>query len=73
MGGKATAEKERLRLLATLPFEPEVVKEGDTGVIALLDNNDLVITREFNIMVDKIAELTDGLLTLNPPSAKKTA
>ena len=72
-GGKATAEKERLRLLAILPFEPEVVKEGDTGAIALLDNNDLVITREFNTMVDKIAELTDGLLTLNPPSAKKTA
>ena len=32
-GGQLTAEKEHLRLLGTLPFEPEVVNEGDAGEI----------------------------------------
>lgn len=72
-GGKATAEKERLRLLATLPFEPEVVREGDMGAIGLLDNGDLAMTREFNNMVDKIAGLTDTNFSLNDLPAKKTA
>jgi ATP-binding protein involved in chromosome partitioning len=57
-GGMLTAKKENLRLLATLPFELEVVKEGDAGDIGLLDNNALFITRQFNTMVDKIVELT---------------
>ena len=57
-GGEIMAEKENLRLLATLPFEMEVVKEGDAGDISLLDNDKLLITRAFNGMVDKIVELT---------------
>ena len=57
-GGMLTAKKENLRLLATLPFELEVVKEGDAGDISLLDNHALLITRQFNTMVDKIVELT---------------
>ena len=57
-GGMLTAKKENLRLLATLPFELEVVKDGDAGDIGLLDNNALFITRQFNTMVDKIVELT---------------
>jgi ATP-binding protein involved in chromosome partitioning len=59
-GGMLTAKKENLRLLATLPLEPEVVKEGDAGDIDLLDNEELLITREFNKMVDKIIELTQA-------------
>jgi hypothetical protein len=46
-----------LRLLATLPFEPELVKEGDAGDISLLDNDELLITREFNKMVDEILKI----------------
>ena len=58
-GGRETAIKENLRLLATLPLELEVVKAGDTGDISLLDNKALLITREFNKMVDEIVKLTD--------------
>jgi ATP-binding protein involved in chromosome partitioning len=57
-GGMLTAKKENLRLLATLPLELEVVKEGDAGDIGLLDNDALLLTRELNKMVDKIVELT---------------
>lgn len=57
-GGMLMAKKENLRLLATLPLELDVVKEGDAGDISILDNNALLITREFNKMVDKIVELT---------------
>lgn len=59
-GGSETAEKENLRLLATLPFEPEVVQESDTGDISLLDNDELPITQKFNQMVAKIIELTEA-------------
>jgi Mrp family chromosome partitioning ATPase len=58
-GGQETAIKENLRLLATLPLELEVVKEGDAGDISFLDNKALLITQEFNKMVDEIVKLTD--------------
>jgi hypothetical protein len=58
-GGEVTAQKEGLRLLAKLPLELEVVKEGDAGDISLLDNKALLITQEFNKMVDQIVKLTD--------------
>jgi hypothetical protein len=45
--------------LATLPFELEVVKEGDAGDISLLAKNELPITQEFNRMVDEIVKLTE--------------
>ena len=57
-GGIMTAKKEKLKLLATLPFEPELVKKGDEGDTSLLDNDELLITREFNKMVDEIVRLT---------------
>ena len=57
-GGVMTAQKEKLKLLATLPFEPELVKKGDEGDTSLLDNDELLITREFNKMVDEIVRLT---------------
>jgi Mrp family chromosome partitioning ATPase len=58
-GGEVTAQKEGLRLLAKLPLELEVLKEGDAGDISLLDNKALLITQEFNKMVDQIVKLTD--------------
>ena len=58
-GGHETAVKENLRLLATLPLELEVVKSGDAGDVSLLDNKSLLITQEFNKMVDEIVKLTD--------------
>jgi ATP-binding protein involved in chromosome partitioning len=58
-GGMLTAKKEGLNLLGSLPFEPEVVSKGDTGNMSLLDDNKLLITQEFNKIVDKIVKLTE--------------
>lgn len=60
LSGVVTAEKENLRLLATLPFEPEVVKEGDAGDISILDNDGLSITRQFDKMVDEIVKIEEA-------------
>ena len=57
-GGEIMANKENLRLLATLPFEMEIVKEGDAGDISLLDNDKLLITQAFNGMVAEIVKMT---------------
>ena len=70
-GGQETARKENLRLLATLPLELEVVKEGDEGDISLLDNKGLLIAREFNKMVDEIVRLT--MKSSASPTHKKSA
>lgn len=56
-GGQITAEKEKLRLLASFPLDPQVVKEGDLGVVRFLDDHRRPITLAFNKMVDKIISL----------------
>jgi ATP-binding protein involved in chromosome partitioning len=58
-GGMLTAKKENLRLLGTLPMEPEIVEQGDAGDLSLLDNQELPITREFNKIVDEIVKITE--------------
>ena len=58
-GGMLTAKRENLRLLGTLPMEPEIVKRGDAGDLGLLDNQELLITREFNKIVDEIVKITE--------------
>ena len=57
-GGKATARRENLKLLATLPLEVEVVRAGDSGDVGLLDNKSLILTREFDRLVNEIVQLT---------------
>ena len=57
-GGMLTAKAEGLRFLGSLPLEPEIVRQGDTGGVTLLDNNELAFTREFNRMVDEIVKLS---------------
>ena len=59
-GGIETAKREYLRLLGTLPFEPDVVRDGDAGKVDFLDNHDLMISQEFNRMADEIVNLTGG-------------
>jgi len=59
-GGMLTAKKEGLRLLGTLPLDPQVVSNGDVGDMSLLDNPDLPITREFNKIVDAVIEFSDA-------------
>ena len=57
-GGMLTAKKEGLRLLGTLPLEPQVVMNGDVGNMGLLDDGNRPITQEFNKIVDEIVQLT---------------
>ena len=57
-GGQIMAKQNGLRLLASLPFEPNVVIEGDTGSVASLEDGQMAFTREFNKMVDQVVELT---------------
>jgi len=67
-GGRLTAEKEKLRLLGTLPIEPEVVNSGDTGSPNVLENNKLEFNQAFEEMVDQIEKLV-GAKTDSPPLA----
>jgi ATP-binding protein involved in chromosome partitioning len=57
-GGQLTAKKENLTLLASLPIEPEVVRQGDAGNLAALDGHSLPFIREFNKMVELIERLS---------------
>lgn len=56
-GGMLTAKRQNLRLLASLPFEPNVVQGGDAGSMAVLDNDGLPFTKEFNRMMEDILKL----------------
>jgi hypothetical protein len=70
---KKTANSTKNHLLVKLLLELEVVKEGDTGDISLLDNNALLITQKFNKMVDEIVELTDPRTSFSGHSDKDYA
>ena len=63
-GGMLTAKKEGLRLLGTLPLDPQVVSNGDVGDMSLLDNPDLPITREFNKIVDAVIQISEDRAAL---------
>jgi ATP-binding protein involved in chromosome partitioning len=57
-GGMLTAKKEGLRLLGSLPFEPEIVSMGDMGNMGLLEDSKSFIIQEFNKIVDEIIKFT---------------
>ncbi|OIN96639.1 MAG: chromosome partitioning protein ParA [Deltaproteobacteria bacterium CG1_02_45_11] len=57
-GGQLMAKKENLRLLASLPIEPEVVRQGDAGNLANLDNYRTPFAQEFNKMAEEIIKLS---------------
>ena len=59
-GGMMTAKKENLRLLASLPFEPEVVQNGDEGSISVLENDRGPFAMEFSRMVDEIIKIHES-------------
>ena len=59
-GGMLTAKRENLRLLGTLPLEPQVVEQGDAGNVGVLDNDQLPFTQAFNKMVDAIVDMEEG-------------
>ena len=55
-GGKAMAEKAGVKLLASLPIEPEVVKLADRGRLTELDREGMTFSTEFGKLVDQIVE-----------------
>ncbi|MBW1997417.1 MAG: P-loop NTPase [Deltaproteobacteria bacterium] len=64
MGGELVAAKEHLRFLARLPVEPEVVRMGDSGTVASLEQDQLPFTRNFLNMVDQVIKLTSKEVNL---------
>ena len=59
-GGQSMAEKENLRLLASLPIEPEVVSQGDSGNMAALENTEIPFFQELDNMVKQIEQITEA-------------
>jgi len=57
-GGIITAKKAGLKLLGSLPLEPDIVNEGDSGSMAWMDKKDMPYTKMFNEIVEKVADLT---------------
>jgi len=57
-GGMVTAKKAGLTLLGSLPLEPDIVLEGDNGTVEWMDKGDLPYTRNFNKIIDSVADLT---------------
>jgi len=63
-GGLFTAKKENLTLLASLPFEPEVVDRGDAGNLEEM----IVSTHPFNLEFQKMVETVIRLTTSSAPA-----
>lgn len=59
-GGRIMAKKEGLRLLASLPLEPEIVRKGDSGLLSHMAEDWLPYTQEFKKMVTLIEELSEN-------------
>jgi len=72
-GGMLTAKKENIRLLASLPLEPEVVQGADSGNLALLDNEEIPFTMEFNKMVDQILKMPAPRMASEVESPEKVS
>jgi len=60
MGGMVTAKQEKLRLLGSLPIEPEVVRCGDNGSIDFLGDDSLEYNRAFGQVVDTIEKVLEN-------------
>jgi len=72
-GGKQIAKNENLRLLASLPIEAEVVKNGDAGNLSSMYDSQLPYTREFSNMVEQIEKfsVTDAPAQMKETKEKK--
>jgi len=57
-GGQLMAQKEGLKLLGSLPLDPEVVRRGDAGELVELTDIQIPFVQEFN----KIVEHAEGLM-----------
>jgi Mrp family chromosome partitioning ATPase/predicted Fe-Mo cluster-binding NifX family protein len=58
-GGMITAKQENLRLLGTLPLDPAVVKQGDSGNVEILANGQYDFTQAFEKFVSEVLKLRE--------------
>jgi len=56
-GGQLMATKENINLLASLPIEPDVVRQGDEGGLAFMNQNETAFTREFEKLAEHVVSL----------------
>lgn len=56
-GGRLMAKNEGIKLLGSLPIDPDVVTEGDKGMIPINDNKTSKFSQEFNKIVDQIEQM----------------
>ncbi len=59
-GGQSVAKNEGLRLLGSLPIDPEVVRLGDAGNMVGLLNDQRPFTKAFSSLVDQIENQISG-------------
>jgi len=59
-GARGLASREGLRLLGTLPIEPEVVRLGDRGALKLLLDGNTPYSKGFNAIVDAVTEAEES-------------
>jgi ATP-binding protein involved in chromosome partitioning len=71
-GGMLTAKKEGLRLLASLPLEPQVVENGDMGSTDFLENEHLPFTQVLTKMVEEIIKVSESAGRTVTPLKEKT-
>lgn len=55
-GGEKTAERFSLNFLGRIPFDPEVVKCGDSGTSYLKRNSDSAVAEAFNAIAERISK-----------------
>ncbi len=59
-GGMLTAKRENLRLLGSLPIEPQVVAGGDDGNLSILEKSDIPFSTSFHKIVEAVVEIMEG-------------
>jgi Mrp family chromosome partitioning ATPase len=58
-GGRLMARNEGIALLGSLPIDPDVVTEGDKGMIPINDDKTSEFFQEFNKIVDQIEQMSN--------------
>jgi hypothetical protein len=59
-GGQLMATKAHVNLLASLPIEPEVVRQGDDGRLAFLNQEETAFSREFDKLTKRVLDSTNS-------------
>jgi Mrp family chromosome partitioning ATPase/predicted Fe-Mo cluster-binding NifX family protein len=72
-GGMVTAKKENVKLLGTLPIEPQIVQMGDSGSVAVLEDEQLAFTKAFEDFVDSVIQSQDQKKPATPAPEERPA